>query len=192
MVSTFCVKPDAGVALYNNNNDLIYVPRYSAYFTDSNEDGEFGYEGDESISDIGCYDPSRDGAMVSEYFVHGTVIGLCIMDDGTLVAGISGYNLYNDPTISTVAENPIEISIPDVYLQSIDKAPNSNIVYGAAWDYYSGKQALNGYILSWNYNTGEYQILNSGIPVLVSVTYHNNILYGTTGEDNIMYVIPLD
>lgn len=180
------------VGIINNADGKIYVPSIESQYGTVMDEG-MTYPSNEFWYYLGCYDSNRGGELIYEdYKIPGLVTGMAVMNDGAVVAGMSGAIDWQKPNLAIINDPIEEIYIPGIDLSPLDCDIETNRIFAAVRDYNTGKRYSNGLILNWDYDTGEYEIIDSGIQGLREVTYCDGKLYGITTKDNKLYVIDID
>lgn len=143
------------------------------------------------LSRIGRYDPSREGLLVEEYTVSGSVAGLGFANNGTLIVGLSG-DKENGVSASTLAiiSDPIEyVDIENYHVVCMDYDTGTERAFCSVYDYMDDS---GGHILVWDYNTREYEVIDVGVDDIMMVKFLDGKLFFSDGKDNKMYVITID
>jgi hypothetical protein len=172
-------------------DNLIYIPCGQIGWHDIGGDGGFNWEEDQAVMNIGCYDTLRNGQEVGLYETHAYIAGLGTVADGTIIVGHENYPEYNQPIITVLTDPLEEIYIPQIAMRSMDIDKQTNRVFGPLLDQYGGSEESTGYVLIWDYDTRDYEIINTGIEGLRYVTYCNGFLFGWAARDNKLYKIPV-
>ncbi len=174
---------------YNETDNLIYTSTWHSrvpYSIDVDP-----WSGDDYYR-IGCYEPDRGGECIGIYEVDGFIAGMVVTGDGRVVAGLEGSIMWESPTLAVLDDPLVEVFITDTELYSLDIDIATNRLFGAVRDYTTGESRLNGRILMWDYDTGEYEFMDTGVEGLRHVTYCDEKLYGITEKDNKLYHIDID
>jgi len=181
-------------AIYDYENNLIVIAAGMAH---SHNPAGIPYipagPGIQWLSNIGWYDPLRQGNLITEVTVEGSISGLALMSDGTVVAGLT-YKTANEEGAwaSTLAiiSDPIEyIGIGTYHVVAMDCDSANDRLICSLYDY---EEESGGHILVWDYNTREYNIIEAGVSQLIIIKYMDGKLYASNSKDNKVYVIDID
>ena len=188
-----CV-PFPKYGIYDSENNLIIIAEGMAH--SHNPAGGRYFPAQAGIqwqSKIGWYDPSREGNLVSQVTLEGTITGLAMMSDGTVIAGLAWRTANEEGAwASTLAiiTDPIEyIDIDTYHVVAMDRDSANDRLICSLYDYQS---ETGGHILVWDYDTREYSIVEAGVSQLIIIKYLDGKLYASNSKDNKVYVIDID
>jgi outer membrane protein assembly factor BamB len=116
---------------------------------------------------------------------------MALMSDGAIVIGLCGEKAYKvqAPTLAVIDEDTEYVNLEDYSVMAMDYDRNTNRVFFSAFD--PGGEP-DGDVIVWDYDTGEYEIINTGIRNLRIVKFLDGKLYASTQRNNKLYVIEID
>jgi outer membrane protein assembly factor BamB len=143
------------------------------------------------MSIIGIYDPERSGGLLEEINVRGGVNGIVALDNGLLVAGLetSGWDTSDEtPLLAIIGDNleDWERDGYDVVSMCVDESTNR--IYCIL---YTGGHVI-GDILVWDYDTYEFDIIQTGLDMLSLPAFLEGKLYCGGRNDNKIYIVDVD
>jgi len=189
-VGTWPCEPWPEYAQYDNNSDTIIIAQSIAV---PYKEGEYvpSESGVQWLSRIGRYNPSREGLLVEEYTVSGSVAGLAINNDGNLIVGLAGEKENGIPASTfAIISDPIEyLDIDNYHVVCMDYEIATDRAFCSVFNYLD---ETGGHILVWDYNTREYEIIEVGVDDIMMVKFLDGKLFFSDSKDNKLYVITID
>ena len=140
------------------------------------------------------YDTNRDGMLLGEAEVLGSVTHFNILGNGVKYACISKgpFEWLETPTLYFFTDPVLTFDIEDWGVATGCVDANTNRIFCALIDESDTESEPLGEVLVWDYETSEYYIVDTGIEYLVMLAFANGKLFGADGRDNKLYNYQID